>query len=111
MDIQSLQKKLGIRLKELRQAKGLKQEGLEKYRFSYRYYGKLERGLVNPTFDTLIRIANIFEVDLSELFSFMSNENMLSEDAESIAIKIRQLFKENDEKKLRKLKIFIDEIL
>jgi transcriptional regulator with XRE-family HTH domain len=62
MDIDKIKRQLGIRFKELRLSKGLKQEDLEPLGFSYRYYGKIERGLANLTLDTLIRLCNIFEV-------------------------------------------------
>ena len=41
MDINNIQRQIGLRLKELRQTKGLKQEDLEQWGFSYRYYGKI----------------------------------------------------------------------
>ena len=57
MDIETLMKRLGLRLKALRLRNHLKQEDLENYGFSYRYYGKIERGVVNPTLDTLFAFA------------------------------------------------------
>lgn len=111
MDKSVIQQKLGLRLKGIRLDKGLKQENLEEYGFSHRHYGKLERGLVNPTLETLVRLSEIFEVDLSDLFAFMGENEEVSENAEAVAIKIRQLLKENDEEKIRKLKIFLEEIL
>jgi transcriptional regulator with XRE-family HTH domain len=68
MDTDALKRQLGLRLKELRLAKGLKQEDLADYGFSYRYYGKIERGIVNVTLETLARLCEIFEVSLSDLF-------------------------------------------
>ena len=78
-----IKKKVGLRLKELRLAKGLKQEDLEKFGFSYRYYGKIERGLANVT---LVRICEIFEVTLSDLFAFMDSEQGVSEDREAVTV-------------------------
>ena len=111
MDIKQLQKQLGLRLKELRLAKGLKQEDLENYGFSYRHYGKLERGAVNPTLETLVRLSEIFETNLSDLFAFMGEKGPVSENGQAVAIKIGQILKQNDELRVRKLKIFLDEIL
>jgi len=111
MDIKKLQKQLGLRLKELRLAKGLKQEDLENYGFSYRHYGKLERGAVNPTLETLFRLSEIFEVNLSDLFAFMEKEAPFSENGQAVAIKIGQILKQNDGARIRKLKIFLDDIL
>ncbi|EMS78429.1 helix-turn-helix domain-containing protein [Desulfotignum phosphitoxidans] len=111
MDIKKLQKQLGLRLKELRLAKGFKQEDLEDYGFSYRYYGKLERGDVNPTLETLFRLSEIFEISLADLFAFMEKEVPLSENGQAVAIKIGQILKQNDGSRIRKLKIFLDDIL
>ncbi|MBA7570969.1 hypothetical protein ES708_12725 [subsurface metagenome] len=111
MDIETVKKQLGLRLKELRLARGMKQEDLEKWDFSYRYYGKLERGLVNPTLDTLLRLCEVFEVPLSDLFVFMHAGVLPSEESQAVATKIIELFKTNDTAKINKLKIFLDDIL
>jgi len=111
MDIDAISKQLGLRLKELRLAKGLRQEDLEKWDFSYRYYGKLERGLVNPTVETLAKLCKIFGVTLSDLFIFMDDKATASEEREQVVIKIAQLLKDNRKAKINKLKIFLDEIL
>jgi len=111
MDIDAIRKQLGLRLRELRLAKGLRQEDLEKWDFSYRYYGKLERGLVNPTVETLAKLCKIFGVTLSDLFIFMDDKTTASEEREQVVIKIAQLLKENRKAKINKLKIFLDEIL
>ena len=106
-----IQKQLGLRLRALRLARDLKQEDLEKYGFSYRHYGKLERGSVNPTLDTLVRLTEIFEVSLSELFIFLDKNGSVSEGGQEIAVSIADILKKNDESKIRKLKVFLDEIL
>jgi len=111
MDIDAIRKQLGLRLRELRLAKGLRQEDLEKWDFSYRYYGKLERGLVNPTVETLAKLCKIFGVTLSDLFIFMDDKTTASEEREQVVIKLAQLLKENRKTKINKLKIFLDEIL
>jgi len=71
VDVKEIQRQIGLRLKELRLAKGLRQEDLEKWDFSYRYYGMIERGLVNPSLDTLLRLCKIFDVNLLDLFRFL----------------------------------------
>ncbi len=93
MDADIIKKKVGLRLKELRLAKGLKQEDLEKYGFSYRYYGSIERGLANVTLETLLRICKIFDVMLSDLFSFMHTEHEVSEDQEAVVVMVGQVLK------------------
>jgi len=111
MDIEILKKKLGLRLKELRVAKGLRQEDLEKWEFSYRYYGKLERGAVNPTVETLAKLCDIFGVTLSDLFLFMDDKSGASDEREKIALKIADVLKDGRKVKLQKLSVFLDEIL
>ncbi len=111
MDIDNLKKQLGSRLKELRRAEGLKQEDLEEHGFSYRYYGKMERGLVNPTLETLVRLCEIFEVSLSELFMFLEDSEFVSEDREAVAVKVAGILKGKEEIKIHKLRVFLEEIL
>ena len=110
MDTENLKRQLGYRLKELRLAKGLKQEDLETWGFSYRYYGKIERGLVNPTIETLARLCEIFEIDLVDLFIFMESREFTSGDREAVALKVGQVLKGSD-RKIKKLKVFLEEIL
>jgi len=66
----------------------LKHEDLESLGCSYRYYGKIEWGLVNPTLDTLVRLCAIFKVRLSDLFIFMDVKDFPSEESEAISTKI-----------------------
>jgi len=91
MDTENLKRQLGYRLKELRLARNLKQEDLETWGFSYRYYGKLERGLVNPTIETLSRLCQIFQVDLADLFLFLESREIASDDREAVALEVGPL--------------------
>ena len=112
MGTEEIKKKLGFRLKALRLDKGLKQEDLENFNFSYRHYGKIERGQVNPTLGTLARLCELFNVSLSELFFFMDDKGSSTSDIQQeVTVKIRSVLNENDEVKLSKLKVFLDEIL
>ncbi len=110
MDTDDLKRKLGLRLKELRLGKGLKQEDLEQWGFSYRYYGKIERGLVNVTLETLVRLCEIFGVSLSDLFAFMVTGEV-SEDREAVAVKVAKILSGKSKRKITKLKVFLDKIL
>ena len=111
MERDDLKTRLGLRLKGLRLEKGLRQEDLEgTYGFSYRYYGKLERGLVNPTLETLARLTDIFGISLSDLFLFLEGDGKASEDREAVALKVGGVLK-GSQAKIRKLKVFLDEIL
>jgi len=106
-----IQRQLGLRLRELRLGKHLRQEDLEKWDFSYRYYGMVERGLVNPSLDTLLRLCKIFDVNLLELFRFLDIDGVPTDEREAVAMEISKILKENKKIKIKKLKIFLDEIL
>jgi len=59
---------LGRAVRELRARFGLSQEGLAFQAGLHRnYVGAIERGEINPTFTTLMRLARGFEITLSEL--------------------------------------------
>lgn len=111
VDVKEVQKRLGLRLRELRLAKNLRQEDLEKWNFSYRYYGMIERGLINPSLDTLFKLSTIFDVSLHELFRFLEIEGVTTDEREAVAIIISKILKENKKAKIKKLKIFLEEIL
>jgi len=111
MELENAKKKLGLRLKEIRTARGMRQEDMEKHGFSYRYYGRMERGLVNPTIETLLRLCEIFDITLPDLFAFASESGNVSEDAEAVAMKVAEVFRRGDLKKIAKLKVFLEEIL
>ena len=62
---------LGQRIRELRKKRGLTQEELgDKAGINYKYLGSIERGLENPSFKHLVRIARAVNVELPELFDF-----------------------------------------
>lgn len=112
MNNETLRKKLGIRLKELRLSRNLTQEDIErKFNFNYRYYGRLERGTVNPSLETLNRICKVFDVSLSDLFIFADANDKLSLEREAISVKISETLNRASKAKLKKLKIFLEEIL
>jgi len=59
---------LGRAVRELRARFGLSQEGLAFQAGLHRnYVGAIERGEINPTFSTLMRLARGFDITLSEL--------------------------------------------
>lgn len=112
MNNDALKKRLGLRLKELRLARNLKQEDIEKkFGFNYRYYGRLERGTINPSLDTLNKICEIFDITLSDLFNFSNPNDKLSSEREALAVKVSETLNKASKAKLKKLKIFLDEIL
>lgn len=69
------QKLLGLRVRSLRQARGLTQERLgELADLNYKYLGSVERGEGNPSLVVLERIAVALEVELSDLLRFTHEE-------------------------------------
>lgn len=60
--------RLGEKIKLTRKSNGLSQQALaRKTGFDYRYIGFIERGRINPTIKTLLRLARALEVNLCEL--------------------------------------------
>lgn len=57
-------------IQSLREQRGWSQEELsERCQYSRTYLGKIERGEVNPSFETLRRLSEVFEASLAELVS------------------------------------------
>lgn len=62
-------KKLARRLRQLRESKGLSQEELAyEAQLGRSYYWRVEQGLINVTLETLVRLCNVFKVQISDLF-------------------------------------------
>lgn len=60
---------IGNKLKELRKAEGLTQQQLaEKLQIPRVNYTRYETNAVRPDYETLIRIADFFDVSLDEIF-------------------------------------------
>ena len=67
---------IGARIKEVRNKKGLTQEQLsEKMEINPKYLSSIERGNENPTLNTLLKLSESLEVDLSVIFSFIQIED------------------------------------
>ncbi len=65
---QRLQRALGRRCRKLRQERGLSQFDIVKSsEFSLSHYQKIERGVLDPRLTTLARLAECFDVSLSNL--------------------------------------------
>lgn len=66
-----VQKRLGLKIRDLRKSKGLSQEELsEKSTIDRTYISDVERGLRNISVVNLDKIARALEVELFELFKF-----------------------------------------
>ena len=67
--MENARKELGKRIKEIRKIKGFTQEELgEKANLNYKFIGELERGKVNVSLDSLVRISNALEIHIGDLF-------------------------------------------
>lgn len=65
----TIRKKSGEKIRQLRKLRELTQEQLgEKAGISYKFIGEVERGTVNPSLDSLIKIAQALNTDVKELF-------------------------------------------
>ena len=63
-----LHKNLGARCRELRKKRNLSQlDIVRKFDFSLSHYQKIERGELDPRFTTLKKLAEVYDVTLSEL--------------------------------------------
>jgi len=62
---------IGKKLHELRKKRGFTQEELaDRAGLNPNYYGRIERGEINVTIDTLAAIAEALEVELVDVFDF-----------------------------------------
>lgn len=99
---------LGQRIRELRTGRQMSQEELAfKSQISPAHLGQIERGLKNPTVDTVFKIASALDVSIAELFTETpippSSHNAVLE-----KINAQLLYMEEDEQKdiLRVIRIF-----
>ena len=64
-------RKFGKNLRRIRQEGKLSQEALaDKAEFPRSQIARIERGELNPTINTIKRIADVLEIDISILFQF-----------------------------------------
>ena len=70
MTDERLMRLVGKRVRELRLARGLKQEEMCQFGFEYKYYQRIEYGQKNLTLKTLHKLAKAFGVKVEELFWF-----------------------------------------
>lgn len=68
-------KQFGNNLRRIRKDKGLSMEAVaNEAEIEYRQLGRIERGEVNTTIISLLRIAKILEVDMKVFFEFSISE-------------------------------------
>jgi len=68
MEINQLQKKIGERIRDLRESKGISQQNLAAIcNFEKANLSRLEAGRTNPTISTLYKISEALNTTVSEL--------------------------------------------
>jgi len=68
MKINQLQQKIGQRIRELRESKGITQQDLAAVcNFEKANLSRIEAGRTNPTVSTLYKISQALEITISEL--------------------------------------------
>jgi len=73
--LEELLKKLGRKIRILREQRNLTQEELsERAQISYKFLGEIERGLKNSSIKILGQIADAMGISLAELFYFPSSD-------------------------------------
>jgi len=91
MDIKQM---IGARIKDIRTKKGFTQEQLaEKIEINPKYLSSIERGLENPTLNTLIKLSEKLGVDLDDIF----NHVQIEDPAERKSLILSLLDQANDE--------------
>lgn len=92
-------KLVGARIRVLRKEKGLSQEALgEKGGFHFTYIGQIERGEKNVSLINVAKIAKALDVNLVQLFSYVSEDPKIVESDEDIIEIITMLKKSSPEK-------------
>lgn len=96
---------LGQKIRQLRTAQGLSQEELAlRAGMNPAHLGHIERGLKSPTIDTISKIADALNVELSQLFDFKREANHTTPNAKIIsAVSDLNERQQNDVLKLIKL--------
>jgi transcriptional regulator with XRE-family HTH domain len=90
----------GMRIKELRKNEGLSQEELaERVNISSKYLSRIEMGQHFPSIDTLVRLADVLNVELKDFFEFAHETN----DPKELKRTLEVIVHEADKEKLRLL--------
>lgn len=99
---------VGRRIRELRKARGMTQQQLaERSGLNEKYLGVVERTGENLTLRSIQRIAKALSVPIANLFTGEPERN----DKEVVPEFVRVLLEEGNLGKLRKLRVFLEQIL
>lgn len=92
-----IKKMIGARIKSIRIKKKLTQEQVsEKMGIHTNYLSSIERGMENPTLNTIINLSNSLGVDIGEIF-----KSLQVEDKKQRKVLLRSLIKKADDKQLK----------
>ena len=69
MDLSTFQRRFALRVRSLREARGLRQEDLENFGLSWKALQKIEYGKTDPKASTLLKLCAAFKVTLPELLA------------------------------------------
>lgn len=69
MDLPAFQRRFALRVRSLREARGLRQEDLENFGLSWKSVQKIEYGKTDPKASTLLKLCAAFNVTLPELLT------------------------------------------
>ena len=69
MDLSAFQRRFALRVRSLREARGLRQEDLENFGLSWKSVQKVEYGQTDPKASTLLKLCAAFDVTLPELLT------------------------------------------
>jgi len=102
----------GRRLRELRKARGLSQEQLgDQAQLHAKFVGEIERGVTDVRLTTLIKLARGFGLETADFLAVMFTKGPLPPEARQVIDAILRISRRKDLEKLRKLKIFVDQVL
>jgi len=102
----------GRRLRELRKARKLSQEQLgEIAELHPKFVGEIERGVSDVRLTTLRKIAKAFDIELADFFMVMFTKGSLPPEARQIIDEVLRMSRRKETDKIRKLRIFVEQIL
>lgn len=108
---QAVQVLLGKRLRALRSVRGLRQEAIEARGLNYKYLQRIEAGRCNLTLKTLQRVASALELKVEDLFQFPLVSPQHPPETQEVVGLVIAMIAGQDKAALKKLQIFIEEIL
>lgn len=67
MNLEQAMKRFGKNVQKIRKSGRMTQEEMRDFGFNYRYFQKIEAGLVNPTLGTLVKLSKALGCPLEDL--------------------------------------------